>query len=106
MMTPNPSSPVRLENPFAYVVCYELTHAPTDYIELAQELQRSVRWMHYFESLWFILRYEPLVELSKLLQSKVYGSDKILVFPAVGPTGGLLPKDAWDWLNCNVPKLW
>jgi hypothetical protein len=100
------AAPNLLTYPFAYVVCYDLKNDLGAYALLAEELQKSIKWMHYLPNVWFILRYEPLGALAMLLRSKVYAIDKLLVMPAVGPTGGLMPMDAWEWLNENLPKWW
>jgi hypothetical protein len=96
----------KLDKPFAYLVCYQLSNNVAHYDLLAKELSSSLKWMHYLPNVWFIVRHEPINELGLLLQSKVYPTDKILIMPAVGPITGLMPKEAWDWINEAVPRLW
>ena len=95
-----------LPKPFAYVIMYELTQGPIFYSLLAEELKKSEKWMNYLPNVWLIMRREPLTDLTTLLRSKIYTNDKLLVMPAIGPVGGMMPPEVWEWINENVPRAW
>ena len=73
---------------------------------LFTELQNSDRWRHYLSNAWIVIRRETLVELQGKQPPLIRQQDRMLIMPARGPTGGWLQKDAWDWLNATLPRLW
>jgi hypothetical protein len=95
-----------LTRPFAYIVCYDLKGLPSAYQPLINELKASYAWWHYLQSTWIILRYESLVELQPKLLPLIFQSDLLLILPAKGPAAGWLQKDAWTWIQTNVPREW
>ena len=95
-----------LSLPFAYLVSYDLKNSPYTYIPLMKELRNSYKWWHYIDSTWLVLRYESLAELQEKLVPLVFTTDQLLIMPAKGPAMGWLPKEAWAWVNQNVPKMW
>ena len=95
-----------LKTPFAYIVSYDLKQAESYYTPLYQELQRSDKWCHYLPALWIVLRKDALVELRPKLTSLIFQGDALLIMPAKGPADGWMTKEAWDWINANVPKEW
>src|SRR5436309_10788678 len=95
-----------LARPFAYIVCYELKGLPSLHQPLMEELKASYAWWHYLQSTWIILRYETLVELQPKLLRMISQPDRLLIMPAKGPAAGWLSKDAWTWIEKNVPREW
>ena len=95
-----------LAQPFAYIVSYDLKGRPSAYMPLINELKSSHTWWHYLDSTWIILRRETLVELSPKLRKLIFQNDRLLIMPAKGPSDGWLPKDAWKWMQDNVPSTW
>ena len=95
-----------LNSPFPYIICYDLKQPIDSYQKLFSELQASHSWWHYLASTWIVLRYESFVELLRKLRPLIYAGDRLLVMPAKGPADGWLSKDAWDWINKNVPSAW
>src|SRR4051794_11053667 len=95
-----------LENPYPYIVCYNLRQPIGSYQRFFAELKNSPRWWHYLDSTWIVLRHETLVELAPKLRPLIYTTDGLLIMPAKGPADGWLPKDAWTWISNNVPRLW
>ena len=92
--------------PYAYIVCYDLKGGASVYQPLFDELKRSANWWHYLDSTWIVLRYETLVELGPTLRRLIFTNDRLLILPAKRPADGWLQKDAWDWINANVPREW
>lgn len=95
-----------LPQPYAYLVTYELTQSLDKYQPLFNELMSSTKWFRYMPNTWIVLRYDALTELSPKLLSLIFKPDRLLIMPAKGPAQGWLPKEAWDWLNVNVPNEW
>ena len=95
-----------LQTPYAYLVSYDLKSPVESYEPFFNELKQSVNWWHYLNATWIVVRYESLVELAPKLRGLIFTNDRILVMPAKGPAEGWLPKDAWDWINTNVPREW
>jgi hypothetical protein len=95
-----------LNTPFAYIVSYDLNQSATKYNALFEELKRSHRWWHYLNSTWIVLRYEALAEFGPKLRPLIFQGDRLLIQPAKGPSDGWLPKEAWEWLQHNVPREW
>lgn len=95
-----------LQTPYAYLVSYDLKSPVESYEPFFNELKQSVNWWHQLNATWTVVRYESLVELAPKLRGLILTNDRILVMPAKGPAEGWLPKDAWDWINTNVPREW
>ena len=95
-----------LPTPYAYLVSYQLTQPADKYELLFAELKRSHLWWHYLTSTWLVLRYEALAELGPKLRPLIFQPDRLLIMPAKGPADGWLTKEAWDWINRNVPTEW
>ena len=95
-----------LQRPFAYIVCYDLKESIEKYKPFFDELKRSHQWWHFLTSTWIVLRYEALIELAPKLRPLIFQNDRLLIQPAKGPSDGWLPKDAWEWLEKNLPREW
>lgn len=95
-----------LNQPYAYVVTYDLKSPAFLYRDFFAELQRSDRWFHYLTSSWIVLRKDSLVEMENRLVPLIKQGDRLLIMPAKGPAGGWLQPDAWNWINANVPREW
>ncbi len=95
-----------LKMPYAYIVTYDLKQPAVMYKPLFDELKQSYRWWHYLGSTWIVLRYDALAELGPKLRPLIFQSDRLLILPAKGPADGWLPRDAWTWIQENVPREW
>ena len=95
-----------LPNPYPYIVTYDLKQPVDQYKPLFDELKRSHLWWHYLTATWIVLRYEALAELHPKLTPLIYQGDLMLIQPAKGPSNGWLPKEAWEWLQKNLPLEW
>lgn len=95
-----------LPTPYAYIVSYDLKQPADKYAPLFDELKRSHAWWHYLTSTWIVLSHDTLVELGPKLRALIFKTDRLLIQPAKGPSDGWLPKEAWDWLQKNVPREW
>jgi hypothetical protein len=97
---------VPLQFPFAYLVAIDFNTPEADYTPLANEISRSYNWWRYLKNTWIVLRYESLLELQPLLTRLLGVNDRMLILPAHGPAAGWLPKEAYDWIQNNVPQDW
>jgi hypothetical protein len=93
---------------WAYIVAYDLLAIDTDhnYIPFVLELQTSNDWWHYLNNTWIVVREELLTDFSNLLVSKLHSKDRLLVPPAIGPGGGWLTPEAWEWINARLKSTW
>lgn len=95
-----------LSAPYAYIITYDLKQPADKYVPLFDELKRSHKWWHFMTGTWLVLRTDALVELGPKLRGMIFQSDRMLIMPAKGPAEGWLPREAWDWIQMNVPKEW
>jgi hypothetical protein len=95
-----------LPEPEVYIVVYKLSWPEEKYTSLLELLKDSMDWMHYFPGMWIIIRRETLVDLAAMMRKRVIGNDWLLVLPARGPGNGIMPNEAWEWLNTRLPNLW
>jgi hypothetical protein len=95
-----------LIEPEVYLVSYKLSWPEEQYTSLIWALKHSIEWWHYLPSLWLVIRKETLVDFSQILRKRMTANDWLLVLPARGPGGGILPVEAWQWLNEKLPREW
>lgn len=58
-------------------------------------------WWHYLSGTYIITTSLSLSEVSKDIKSRWPGGN-FLIMKASKQAGGLLPKEAWDWINSKV----
>ncbi len=95
-----------LQDPFAYIVTYDLKQPVEKYTPFFDELRKSYKWSHYIGNTWLVLRHDALIELRPKLLPLIFQTDRLLIMPARGPADGWLPEDAWQWIKENVPNQW
>jgi len=88
------------------MVSFKLSFPVEEYGGLIAELKNSMYWFHYIPGVWFVIRRETLIDLAAILRKRILAADWLLVLPARGPGDGILPAQAWAWLNEKLPKLW
>ena len=87
-----------------YVVSYDLRKSGKNYIGLTEQLQASSCWWHYLTSTWLISTTETPSQLYNRLIPHLDKDDSILIIEAGNRTQGWLPKDAWEWINKEIPS--
>lgn len=90
----------------AYIVSLGLTEPSQRYEPLYAVLRQSPKWFNYMSGTWIVVRQETLVDFAAKIRPLIFTNDRLLVMPAKGPGDGWLPKDAWDWINNEVPREW
>lgn len=88
----------------AFLVSYDLKVPGRDYSGLYGAIRLSGRWWHYLDSTWIIVTTESAQQISQRLKPHIDNNDYILIIEVVNNIGGWLPKDAWEWINKNVPR--
>ena len=86
-----------------YVVSYDLRKPGKNYIGLTEQLQASPRWWHYLTSTWLIATSESATQLYNRLVPHLDKGDSILIIEAGNRIQGWLPKDAWEWIQKEIP---
>ncbi len=87
-----------------YCVSYDLKTPLKNYQSLFEALKQSGRWWHYLQSTWLIQTNETAIELWNRIAPHIAQQDFLLIIEVRANVHGWLPKDAWDWINANVPK--
>jgi len=85
------------------LVTYDLRTPGRDYKTFYEVLKQQGAWWHYITSSWLIATSKSVQDVYNALGQHLSQQDFILVVPVHKPALGYLPKDAWDWINTNVP---
>jgi hypothetical protein len=105
---------MQIISPWLYIVCYQLPSNANSFAvllgglsdgPLIEEMKKSQAWCHLIDNVWIVQRNETLPELQGKLISLLPANSLLMIMPAKGPVGGLLPKDAWPWLE-KMPREW
>ncbi|HWO73582.1 MAG TPA: hypothetical protein VNN21_08490 [Dehalococcoidia bacterium] len=73
-----------------------------DYTPLFERIKALGDWMHYIESLWIIQTRQPTTAAAIYRELEPYihpSDDYLLIIEVKRNYFGILPKEAWDWLN-------
>jgi len=87
----------------ALMIAYDLKTQGHDYTTFYQVLQQQGLWWHYLSSCWLVVTSSTPDQVYRALVPHFTQQDWILIMPIKKPAFGWLPKDAWDWINTNVP---
>jgi hypothetical protein len=96
-MTYTPASPT------VFCISYDLKKPGRNYDALYTALKSFGTWWHFLESTWLVVSYESAVHVWNRLAATIDPSDFVLVIEVRRNYQGWLPKEAWDWINVNVP---
>jgi len=86
------------------LVTYDLKTQGKIYTPFYEALKQQGQWWHYIASTWLIATTKTPQEVYAAVAPHLTVSDFILVVPIKRPYYGFLPKDAWDWMESNLPK--
>jgi len=87
----------------AYSITYDLKTPGRDYNGLYEAIKASGKWWHYLDSTWIVITNETSQQIWERLEKSVDKNDFVLIIEVKRNSFGWLPKDAWDWINTNVP---
>ncbi len=85
------------------LVSYDLKTPGWNYTAFYETLKAQGSWWHYLTSTWLIITPKSPAEVHNALGPHLAKTDSILILPVKKPAFGWLPKEAWDWINANVP---
>ncbi|MCL4874202.1 hypothetical protein KJ039_08980 [bacterium] len=88
----------------AYAINYDLKAPGRNYDALYDEIKKTGRWWHYLESTWLVSTTETAEQIWNRIGKHIDKNDYMLIIEVRNNTQGWLPKDAWDWINANVPS--
>lgn len=87
-----------------YLITYDLKTPGKNYSGLYEAIKGLGAWWHYLDSTW-IIKSQTLdsTQIFNRLQPHIDNNDNILVVEII-PTHsqGLLPPEAWNWINSLV----
>jgi hypothetical protein len=75
----------------------------TQPLAMHEALKRSGKWWHYLQSTWIVVTTETPNALASRVHSSMTKGDKLLVVEMTNNYNGWLPKDAWDWIQRELP---
>lgn len=87
-----------------YSITYDLRSPSRDYTGLYEAIKKSPKWWHFLQSTWLVLTSESAVQVWNRLAPHIDNNDSLLVIEVRNNKEGWLPKEAWDWINQNVPS--
>ena len=87
----------------AYSITYDLKAPGRDYKNLYEAIKASGKWSHYLESTWLVVSNETSQQIWNRIAPTIDKNDFVLIIEVRRNSYGWLPKDAWDWINTNVP---
>ena len=84
------------------LVAHSPAQTKSDYLRLQDAIRSSgTKWWHYLDSVWFIATDKTVEQVGRELP-KIYDG-LVLVIEVARPAQGMLPEEAWGWINDNVP---
>ena len=87
----------------AYLITYDLKAPGRNYESLYQGIKSCGKWWHYLQSSWIVATNESSQQIWNRLAATIDQTDFLLIIEVRKDRYGWLPKDAWDWINQNVP---
>lgn len=83
------------------LISYDLRDPHRDYGDLFRTIKRDSRWWHYLKSTWIVVGPRDVPTMVRTLRPHLEEGDRLLVVPvpAAEALDGLLPQEAWDWLD-------
>lgn len=86
-----------------YSINYDLKAPGRDYTKLYEAIKATGKWWHYLESTWLVVANETSQQIWNRIAPNIDKNDFILIIAVNRESHGWLPKDAWDWINANIP---
>lgn len=87
------------------LVTYDLKTPTWNYSPFYEALKQQGPWWHYLTSTWLIATAKAPQEVYSALAALLSQPDSVLIVPITRPYWGILPKDAWDWIDKNLPSV-
>ena len=87
----------------AFSINYDLKAPGRNYDGLYEAIKASGKWWHYLDSTWIVITNEDAKQIWSRLAPHIDKNDYLLIIEVLGNVQGWLPKDAWEWIQANVP---
>ena len=84
-----------------FAISHELK-GKRDYSPLFEKIMSLGEWMHYIKSVWVVETREPMAAHEVFRELDPYIDDRtdfLFIVEVTRDYFGILPKDAWEWLN-------
>jgi hypothetical protein len=85
-----------------FLITYDLKIAK-DYTPFYEALKAQGPWWHYITSTWIVDTQKTPDEILQAVRPHLSTQDFVLIIEVGLRHQGLLPKDAWDWINSRIP---
>jgi len=86
-----------------YAICYDLRQPGRDYSGLFGAIKAVGPWWHYLDSTWLVKTTMAPDQLWPVLSPHLDQNDFLLIIEVKNNKSGWLPKEAWDWIDANLP---
>ena len=87
------------------IITYTLRNPNQPYINFYNEIKKAETWWHYLDSTWLIrTQFNPQYWYNRLAPF-IFKNDSILIIEVKANYQGWLPKEAWDWINRELPPI-
>jgi hypothetical protein len=81
------------------LITYDLRAPGRDYTTLHAAIKSAGTWWHHLESTWIIETTASPKQWYEFLAKHMDANDFILILQIQKNAWGILPKQAWEWLN-------
>lgn len=86
----------------AYAINYDLRAPGRDYSGLYEAIKKYTN-LHPVESTWLVVTNESASDIWNRISKHLDKNDLALIIDVRKNYYGVLPKEAWDWIERNVP---
>lgn len=87
------------------LITYDLKTPGRVYTSFFETLKHQGQWWHYLSSTWLIASTKTPQEVYSAIAPHLTMNDFVLIVPITRPYHGFLPKEAWEWIEKNLPKI-
>ncbi len=84
------------------VITIDITVASADATSLYEAIKAYGGWWHYLKSTWLLHTDKTPEQIVSELSPHIKGKGRMLVLELHRPYQGMLPKEAWEWINGRV----
>jgi hypothetical protein len=88
-----------------YIINIDQNRTRFNYQPLYAEMNALGMWSRYMRTTWVLATNLSIEEVTRRIITHLSPDDRLLVSRLVPPYQGLLPTEAWDWIN-NLQPQW
>ena len=86
-----------------YSITYDLKKPGRNYSGLYDAIKSYNHWWHYLGSTWMVATDSTPEQIWEVIRPHIDRNDSVLIIEVKNNKSGWLPKEAWNWLNDNIP---